>query len=73
MSSQSGTVQDSSDGPSPPYTALSNASSGFNMFAFLPPASSQGRRDDHESVYPGDSRVQTIRTDTAPTGTAATL
>ncbi|KAG8900180.1 hypothetical protein FRC00_014070 [Tulasnella sp. 408] len=73
MSSQPGTAQDGSDGPSPPYTALSNASSGFNMFAFLPPTSSQGRRDEYESAYPGDSRVQTTRTDTAPTGTAATL
>ncbi|KAG9050895.1 hypothetical protein FS837_001549 [Tulasnella sp. UAMH 9824] len=74
MSSQPGTApRDGSDGPSPPYTALSNASSGFNMFAFLPPTSSQGRRDDHESAYPGDSRVQTTRTDAVPTGTADTL
>ncbi|KAG8901189.1 hypothetical protein FRC01_009905, partial [Tulasnella sp. 417] len=73
MSAQPGTAQDGSDGLSPPYTALSNASSGFNMFAFLPPASSQGRRDDRESTYPGDSRVQTTRTDMAPAGTAATL
>ncbi|KAG9050894.1 hypothetical protein FS837_001548 [Tulasnella sp. UAMH 9824] len=73
MSSQPGTAHDGSDGPSPPYTALSNASSGFNMFAFLPPTSSQGRRDEYESAYPGDSRVQTTRTDTAPTGTAVTL
>ncbi|KAG8900181.1 hypothetical protein FRC00_014071 [Tulasnella sp. 408] len=73
MSSQPGPAQDGSDGPNPPHTALSNASSGFNMFAFLPPTSSQGRRDDHESTYPGDSRVQTTRTDAVPTGTAATL
>ncbi|KAG8914221.1 hypothetical protein FRC01_004171, partial [Tulasnella sp. 417] len=73
MSSQPGIAQEGSDGPSPPYTALSNASSGFNMFAFLPPASSQGRRPDHESTFPGDSRVQTTRTDMAPAGTAATL
>lgn len=73
MTSQTGTAQDGSEEPSPPYTALSNASSGFNMFAFLPPTSSQGRRDDYESTYPGHSRVRTTRTDTAPSGTAATL
>ncbi|KAG9050893.1 hypothetical protein FS837_001547 [Tulasnella sp. UAMH 9824] len=73
MTSQPGTAHDGSEEPSPPYTALSNASSGFNMFAFIPPTSSQGRRDDYESTYPGHSRVQTTRTDTAPTGTATTL
>ncbi|KAG8944948.1 hypothetical protein FRC04_001300 [Tulasnella sp. 424] len=73
MTSHPGSAQDASDGPSPPYTAMSNASSGFNMFAFLPPTSSQGRRDDLESTDPGDSRIQTTRTDMLPVGTAATL
>lgn len=68
MSSHPGSAQDGSDGPSPPYTAMSNGSSGFNMFAFLPPTSSQGRREDADFAYPGESRQQTSRTDMPPTG-----
>ncbi|KAG8998790.1 hypothetical protein FRB90_012233, partial [Tulasnella sp. 427] len=73
MSSHPASAQDGSDGPSPPYTARSNASSGFNMFAFLPPMSSQGRRDDFASTYQEDSRLPSTRTGLPPTGTTATL